>query len=149
MCSTIIYACNFIISYFILYLIKIDLKKFKLELYVQISNKIWLKLYLMILIGLTHLTWLFLILFFNYEDTNIIYGFTPYLLIPYVLYLIIDLKTTNEDNKIVSYKLNYYLNKIMTLYFIFFILFILLSTQIKKIMDKVNKYILLHNRSLK
>jgi hypothetical protein len=97
----------------------------------------------MILIGLTHLTWLSLILLFNYEDNNIIYGFIPCLLIPYVLYLIVDLKTTNEDNKIVSYKLNNYLNKIMTLYFIFFIIFILLSTQMKKFIDKINKYIIL------
>lgn len=149
MYCNIIYACNFIISYFILYLIKTDLKKFKLELYVQISNKIWLKLYLMILIGLTHLTWLFLILLFNYNDTSIIYGFTPYLLIPYLFYLIIDLKTTNEDNKIVSYKLNNYLNRIMTIYFICFIIFILLSTQMKKCIDKLNKYILLYELSIK
>lgn len=145
MYCTIIYACNFIISYFILYLIKTDLKKFKLELYVQISNKIWLKVYLMILIGLTHLTWLSLILLFNYNDTSIIYGFTPYLLIPYLLYLIVDLKTTNEDNKIVSYKLNNYLNRIMTIYFICFIIFISLSTQMKKCIDNLNKYILLYN----
>jgi len=142
MYCNIIYACNFIISYFILYLIKADLKKFKLELYIQISNKVWLKLYLMILIGLTHLTWLSLILLFNYNDNNIIYGFTPVLLIPYLLYLIIDLKKTNEDNKIVSYKLNNYLNRIMTIYFICFIIFILLSTQMKKCIDKLNKCIL-------
>ena len=145
MYSTIIYACNFIISYFILYLIKSDLKKFKLELYVQISTKIWLKVYLMILIGLTHLTWLSLILLFNYNDDNVIYGFTPFLLIPYLLYLITDLKTTNEDNKIVSYKLNHYLNRMMTIYFIVFIIFILLSNQIKKMMDQVNKYIILNS----
>lgn len=145
MYCNIIYACNFIISYFLLYLIKIDLKKFKLELYVQISNKIWLKVYLMILIGLTHLTWLSLILLFNYNDNNIIYGFTPFLLIPYLLYLIVDLKTIDEDNKIVSYKLNNYLNRMMTIYFICFIIFILLSSQIKKCIDKLNKFIIVNS----
>lgn len=118
-----------------------DIKKFKLRLYTQITYNIWLKVYLIILIGLTHLTWLFMTLLFNYNDNNIIYGVPPYLLIPYVIYLIVDLKATNENDKIVSYKLNNYLNRLMTIYFVIFIIFILLSKYVKKSMDKLNKYI--------
>ena len=121
----IIYTSTFFIAYFILYLIKTDLKNFKIKLYEQINNKIWMKLYSLITIGLMHLTWIFSVLFLDYKDNTIIYGFTPLLFVPYVIYLISDFKNKELDT-IASDKINKYLNYLITIYFIIIIIMLIL-----------------------
>lgn len=129
--NNILYIYTFFIAYFILYLIKNDLKKFKIKIYNELNYKIWAKVYLLILICMIHLTWLFLILFLNYNDKNIIYGLPYFLFVPYFAYILIDSKNDN-NNTIADQKINKYLNYLMSIYFIFIIFLIIIPNQIKK-----------------
>lgn len=128
----IIYICSFFITYFILFIIMEDLKKMKSKLYNEINYKIWFKLYAFISISMIHLIWSFSILFLDYKDNNtLIYGFTPFLFIPYIIYIITDLKDNSNDS-IASYKINKYLNNLISLYFIFIIIWIIMPNNIKE-----------------
>jgi hypothetical protein len=119
-----------------------DLKKFKDKLYNEITNKIWIKSYLIILIGLIHLSWLLLILFFNNKNNETIIGFPSVLLIPYIIYIAIDFKEDNK-NTIASEKLNKYLNNLVSTYFIFIIIIIIIPNNIKEKLIK-SIYNLIH-----
>jgi len=139
----IIYLLSFFIAGFILILLKKDLKHFKIILYNEINCKIWIKLYIIITIGIIHLLWLFLSLFLNYNDKTLIYAFPPILLIPYIIYIITD---SNKDNKaydtLVSKKINKYLNYSMMIYFVYIIFLIIIPYDIKyNLIIIIKKYI--------
>lgn len=139
----ILYIYTFFISYFILYLIKNDLKKFKIKLYNELNYKIWVKIYLLILIFTIHLTWLFLI-FLKHNDTCIIFGLPYILFVPYALYILINFKVDSET--IASKKINKFLNYLITFYFLLIIILIIVPNEVKKkllecFLSIVNKYI--------
>lgn len=137
-----IYTSIFFIAYIILYMIMEDLKKFNDKLYNEITNKIWIKSYLIITIGLIHLSWLLLILFLNNKYNETVVGFPSFLLIPYIIYVAIDFKEDNR-NTIASEKLNNYLNNLVSIYFIFMIIIIIIPNNIKEKLIK-NIYDLIH-----
>ena len=137
-----IYISIFFIAYIILYMIMNDLKKFNDKLYNEITNKIWIKTYLIITIGLIHLSWLLLILFLNNKYDETVVGFPSFLLIPYIIYVAIDFKEDNI-NTIASEKLNNYLNNLVSIYFIFIIIIIIIPNNIKEKLIK-NIYNLTH-----
>ena len=138
------YILSFIISGFILFLIKSDLKKFKIKLYNEINNKIWLKLYTIISIGIIHILWFFNILFINIPDESFIYAFPIYLLIPYTLYALIDLKNDIDNTTILSEKINKYLNILISIYLSFIIILIIIPNENKKYIMNNVKYIILY-----
>jgi hypothetical protein len=108
-----------------------DLKKIKSKLYNEINYKVLFKLYAFISISMIHLIWSFSILFLDYKDNTLIYGFTPFLFIPYMIYIITDLKDNSNDS-IASYKINKYLNNLISLYFILIIMWIIIPNTIKE-----------------
>jgi len=135
----IIYLCSYFISGIILYLLMIDIKKFKNRLYYEITNEIWIKLYCLISILIIHLIWIFSILFLNYEDSSIIYGIPYFLILPYLLYLGIDFK---KIDTVASEKINKYLNYIISLYLIIIIIIAVIPNKIKKDFIKCFKNII-------
>ena len=145
----LIYISLFLFAYFITYLLKYDLKNIKKNIYDQINNKIWIKIYALITIGLIHLTWLFLTLFYNYQDKGIIYGFPTFLLISYFIYLVVDLRD-EENNTIGTENINKLLNYLISIYFIFIIILIAIPNDLKKnfiscIINIFDKYLNLKN----
>ena len=146
----IIYISTFIISIIILYLIKLDVNKFKKKLYNEIDKKIWYKIYIIITIILIHLVWLINILFFNYTDKisnnrfdkYLVYGFPFILLIPYIIYGFIDFNLEFDKKSIVSNQLDKYLNNCFTIYLSIIIILIILPNNIKeKPINFIKKYI--------
>lgn len=145
-----IYLSTFIISILILYLIKIDIEKFKKKLYDKIDQKIWYKIYIIITIILIHIIWLVNILFFNYTnkvydnkfDKHLVYGFPFILLIPYLIYGFIDFNIKFENDSIVTNQLDKYLNNFITIYLFIIIILIILPNNIKeKPINFIKKYI--------
>ena len=140
----IFYSSSFFISLFIIFLIKKDLEKFKYDIYSQIDNKVWIKVYSIITIGIIHLFWLLNAFLLNSSDISIIYGFPYYLIIPYILYVYGDLKN-EDDESISSKKINKYLNYLLSFYFILIIILIIIPNKhkedlikcIKSIIDKI------------
>lgn len=131
-----IYLFTFFIAGFIIYLCMNDLKKFKAtkfkNLYEQINYKIWAKLYTLIVIFSIHFIWLFYTFFLNYKDESIIYAFQPVLIVPYIVYCVIDLKKESEDEVTpLSKKINQFINYIMSIYFVLIIILITLPNQTK------------------
>lgn len=131
-----IYLFTFFIAGFIIYLCMNDFKKFKQNkfknLYEQINYKIWAKLYILIVIFSIHFIWLFYTFLLDYKDTSLIYAFQPVLLVPYIVYCIIDLSKESPDNVTpMSIKINQYINYMMTVYFILIIVLIALPNQTK------------------
>jgi hypothetical protein len=125
-----------------------DLKKFKstkFNLYDQINYKIWAKLYTLIVIISFHIIWLFYTFILNYDDTSLIYGFQPVLIVPYIVYCIIDLKKEDKDDITpLSTRINRFLNYVMTIYFIVVIVIIIIPNKYKNafvlVIKDVNKY---------
>ena len=111
-------------------MIKKDLEKFKYDIYSQIDNKVWIKVYSIITIGIIHLFWLINVFLLNISDISIIYAFPYYLIIPYILYVYGDLKN-EDDESIASKKLNKYLNYLLSFYFILIIILIIIPNQVK------------------
>lgn len=147
-----IYLFTFFIAGFIIYLCMNDLKKFKtnkfkLNLYDQINYKIWAKLYTLIVIFSIHFIWIINTFFFNYNDTTLIYAFQPVLLVPYIVYCIIDLSKEPEDVVTpMSIKINQYINYIVSFYFGLIIILILLPNHTKRslielLKDVINYFI--------
>lgn len=131
--NIIIYFCSFIITAFILYLIINDLKKFKLRLYNEIDNKIWIKIYSLISIALIHAIWLFNVLFNDDIDNSIIYGMPFYLLLPYLIFISTEIKAQSDyDMTHVSEKINKYINYLVSIYFICIIIIMITPSDIKK-----------------
>jgi len=131
--NIIIYFCSFIIAAFILYLIINDLKKFKLRLYNEIDYKIWIKIYSLISIALIHAIWLFNVLFNDDIDNSIIYGIPFYLLLPYFIFIITEIRTQNDYNMtLASEKINKYINYLVSIYFICIIIIMIIPNDIKK-----------------
>ena len=142
----IIYLSLFLFAYFITYLLKNDLKLIKNNIYNLINTNIWIKIYALISIALIHLTWLFLILFYGYQDKGVIYGFPSFLLISYAIYLAIDLRDNDKNNNIVTENINKILNYLISIYFIFIIILIMIPNKnkedfIKCLINLVNKYL--------
>lgn len=131
----IIYIYSFFLSAIILYLFKVDIKKFKNRLYYEISNEIWIKLYCIISIFFIHLIWFFSVFFFNYEDTSLLYGIPYFLIVPYILYITADFK---KSETIASEKINKYLNYLTSIYLVFIIIIIAIPNCTKR---KIIKYI--------
>lgn len=124
--NNLIYIFSFAISLFILYLIIIDLQKFKIKLYNEINKKIWIKVYALISIFIIHLIWIANVLLTNLQEYD-----PPYfLIIPYIIYLITDIVRTKET--IASKKINRYLNYLISVYsvIIIFIFFLIKSLKI-------------------
>jgi len=124
-----------------------DLKKFKANkfnnLYEQINYKIWAKLYTLIVIFSIHFIWLFYTFLLNYKDNSIIYAFQPVLIVPYIVYCIIDLsKEPDNDVTPLSKKINQYINYIMSVYFILIIILIVLPNQTKQSLIELIKDVL-------
>ena len=126
-----IYLFSFFLSGFILYLIMHDLKKFKVKLYNEISTKIWIKVYSLISIASLHLVWLGFSIFLDYNDKTPIYAFPVYLLIPYVIYVIADSNKDDNNDQMASKKINLYLNYLISVYFAFIVLMILIPDKIE------------------
>ena len=131
-----IYLFTFFIAGFIIYLCMNDFKKFKVtkfkNLYEQINYKIWAKLYVLIVIFSIHFIWLFYTFFLNYKDNSLIYAFQPVLLVPYIVYCIIDLsKDSENDITPFSIKINQYMNYLMSIYFLLIIILIILPNNKK------------------
>lgn len=137
----IFYSSSFFISLFIIFLIKKDLEKFKYDIYSQIDNKVWIKVYSIITIGIIHLFWLLNAFLLNIRDISIIYGFPYYLIIPYILYVYGDLKNENDES-ISSKKLNKYLNYLLSLYFILIIILMIIPNNHKEDLIKYIKNII-------
>ena len=137
----IFYSSAFFISLFIIFLIKKDLEKFKYDIYSQIDNKVWIKVYSIITIGIIHLFWLLNAFLLNISDISIIYAFPYYLIIPYILYLYGDLKN-EDDESISSKKLNKYLNYLLSLYFILIIILMIVPNKPKENLIKCIKNII-------
>lgn len=143
-----LFISSFFIAGIILYLFINDLKKNKNKFYNEINNEVWIKLYALLTIGIIHFIWLFAILFLNYDDNTLIYGFPFYLLIPYIIYgginyagettlHIVGLESNKES--IASEKINKYLNYLISLYFILIIIFLIIPVECKK---DIFKYII-------
>lgn len=153
MYENIIYISIFFISGFILSILKYDLQKCKIKLYNQITNTIWIKVYALMNIVLIHAFWFFNELFLKENTKSIcyIYGFTYYLFIPYLIYLVGDLRdkingkerydkndiVINETKKelkisIASEKINKYLNYLISIYFFLIILMVLIPNDVKE-----------------
>jgi choline-glycine betaine transporter len=137
----IFYSSAFFISLFIIFLIKKDLEKFKYDIYSQIDNKVWIKVYSIITIGIIHLFWLINAFLLNISDISIIYAFPYYLIIPYILYVYGDLKN-EDDESISSKKLNKYLNYLLSLYFILIIILMIIPNKPKENLIKCIKNII-------
>lgn len=141
------YLYTFFISAFILYLIINDIRKFKPRLYNIIDCKIWIKLYVIINIFFIHAVWLFFTIFSFETNKDIIYGVPPYLCLPYILYLLMDVQSNkylkdHPNKEIIYYKINKYLNFIISLYIIFIIILVAVPNNIKiAIMAYIIKYI--------
>lgn len=147
--NIIIYLCSFIIASFILYLIINDLKKFKLRLYNEIDYKIWIKVYSLIVIVLIHAIWLFNVLFGDNDNENsIIYGIPFYLLLPYFIFIITEIRTQNDCVMTsASEKINKIINYLFSIYFVFIIIIMIIPNEIKRsfincIRSIIEKYIL-------
>jgi choline-glycine betaine transporter len=137
----IFYSSAFFISLFIIFLIKKDLEKFKYDIYSQIDNKVWIKVYSIITIGIIHLFWLLNAFLLNISDISIIYAFPYYLIIPYILYVYGDLKN-EDDESISSKKINKYLNYLLSLYFILIIILMIVPNKHKEDLIKCIKNII-------
>jgi len=137
----IIYLLSLIISAFILYLINIDLKKFKIKIYNELTLIIWIKLYSLIIITFIHLIWIFNILF--YKNNDIIYGLPNILIVPYIIFILAEYYKKNET--IASEKINRYLNYLISLYFIIIIIIIYLPNEFKIKLINYIKNILYEN----
>jgi hypothetical protein len=137
----IFYSSSFFISLFIIFLIKKDLEKFKYNIYSQIDNKVWIKVYSIITIGIIHLFWLINVFLLNISDISIIYGFPYYLIIPFILYVYGDLKN-EDDESIASKKINKYLNYLLSLYFILIIILMIIPNKPKEDLIKCIKNII-------
>ena len=120
--NVIIYFCTFIISAFVLYLIVNDLKKFKLLLFNEIDNKIWI----------IHAVWLFSVLFTDNNENYIIYGIPFYLLLPYFIFIITEIRIQNDYSMTsASEKINKYINYLVSIYFICIITIMIIPNDIK------------------
>jgi len=125
-----IYLLSLLISAIIIYLINIDLKFFNIKIYDKLTPIIWFKLYSIITIGLIHLIWILNIFFNNYNDNNIFYGVPYILIIPYIIYIVSQIYIDENEN-IVSEKINVYLNYLISIYFLIIILIIGLPNKLK------------------
>ena len=130
----LLYITSFFIIAIILYLILKDLKKLKPNLFHEINNSVWIKLYLLMMIGTIHFIWIFYSIFLDYIDNNYIYGIPFYLVIIYLIFIfitIMNLKNTDTENKstiIIDRLLNY----IYIVYIIIILFFIWIPVSIKK-----------------
>jgi hypothetical protein len=141
--NILIYFCSFIIALFILYLIINDLKKLKLRLYNEINYKIWIKVYSFISISLIHSIWLFNILFKDDIDDSTIYGIPFYLLFPYFIFIVTEIRMQKDNNMtLTSEKINKYINYLFLIYFLCIIIIMIIHNNIKKSFIKCMKNII-------
>ena len=124
-----LYLCSFIIALCILYLIIIDLKKFKIKLFNEINKKIWIKIYALLCIVIIHLIWLMSILFTHTGNT---FALPAILIIPYIIFLVSDLVKTELKDSIASNKINKYLNYLISIYFVIIIMYLVGYLYLKK-----------------
>ena len=131
--NTSLYLSSYVIALFIIYLLNNDLKKFKLRLYNEIDYKIWIKYYALFTIALIHLIWLFTVFFTDDINNTSLLGVPVYLLLPYFIYIITEIKI-EYDCKLsnVTEKINKYTNYLVILYFIFILIVMLMSNDIKR-----------------
>ena len=129
-----LYLGSIILSILIVLLIINDIKKINYKLYVNLNDKIYLKLFSMISIIFIHAIWLFNVFLTNNNNNySLIYGLPSYLILPYliIIYSYInkeEYKNLTMVSKIVD-KIFYYL---FMLYFIGVIIVIIIPNNIKK-----------------
>jgi hypothetical protein len=135
---------------------KQDLKRFKNKLYNIIDCKIWIKLYLLLVLFTIHATWLFFTVFSKDTDKDLIFGFPLILIFPYILYILVDINNNQyvnystslhnlapdvtslhpliEDDpykKRMIYKINKYINFLVSIYILFIFFIILIPNELK------------------
>lgn len=124
------YISGILLSIIIFYLLLNDIKKINLNLYYEIDDKIWMKLYSFMLIAIIHLIWIFSVIILDFDDISIIYAFPYILMVPYTLYVLADTYEINNET-IASKKLNTYFNYLMSAYIILIIIVIAVPNSFK------------------
>lgn len=129
------YLSSIIISIIIFYLLLSDTKRIMCGVYNEINDDVWIKLYAFIMIGVVHLIWAFSVIFLDYNDRGIIYGFPVILLLPYAIYLIGELvngsASARDDETTLSIKINIIMNYLMSIYILCIIILVLMPNRIK------------------
>lgn len=143
----LLYILSFFIIGIILFLILKDLKKLKPDLYQEIDKLIWIKLYLLMMIGTIHFIWIFYSIFLDYDDNNYIYGIPIYLILLYIIFIATSILSIKKEEKNPTIIINKILNYIFILYVIFILIFIFIPISNKKEFIKyinklIHKYIL-------
>ncbi len=146
------YLSSIIISIIIFYLLLSDTKRITFRIYQEINDEIWLKLYAFIMIAVVHLIWAFAVIFLNYNDKSVVYGFPVILLVPYVIYLVGEFYGgMNEESETnLSIKVNMWMNCLMSIYIIAIIILVLMPNKyktmvvqwIKAIIQRITKIII-------
>lgn len=137
------YLYAFLIAFIVILLLKNDIKEIDPSISSLINDKLYLKLYALISIGVIHFIWLFLTFMANYKGDSFIYGFPWYLLISYIL-LACSYNPPNEYDQLndVSKYTNQLLNKFIILYFICIIVVVILPNTFKEnIVAFIEKYL--------
>jgi len=137
------YLYAFLIAFIVILLLKNDLKEIDPRLSYLINDKLYLKVYALISIGVIHFIWLFLTFMANYKGISFIYGLPCYLLISYIL-LACSYNPPNEYDQLneVSKYTNRILNKLITLYFICILVVVILPNTFKKnIVGFIERYL--------
>jgi len=142
----LLYILSFFIIGIILFLILKDLKKLKSDLYQEIDKSIWIKLYLIMMIGTIHFIWISYSIFLDYEDNNYIYAIPVYLIITYIIFIAICIIYNKHQNN-PTIVINKLLNYIFIIYIIMIIAFVCIPVTPKKefikyLNNTIHQYIL-------
>ena len=143
--NNILYISTFFIGFIILFLVKHDIQKIIDKFYNEINYGLWIKLYIIIVIALIHLTWLISVLLLNQEDNFYFYGLPYYLFLLYLIYIIDDYyenKIPNNKETIASYKINIILNDLFIIYLVMIIIIICIPNKAKRDLVKCFKNII-------
>jgi hypothetical protein len=138
----LLYILSFFIIGIILFLILKDLKKLKPDLYQEIDKLIWIKLYLLMMIGTIHFIWIFYSIFLDYVDNNYIYGIPIYLILLYIIFITASILNIKKEEKNPTIIIDKILNYIFIVYVIFILVFIFIPiTDKKEFIKYINKLI--------
>ena len=111
----LLYISCFFLSGLILFLFQKDLYTYKKILYDRIDLSIWIKSYAILTIGYIHLVTICNILFWDEKDIYMCYGLSPFLLIPYIIYLV-SITIKEKEETYISIQIHKYINLAISLY---------------------------------